>query len=111
MLNLVIMLLASGDSNKGIEYLKKAVENDNYDAAYLSLAKVYSELGRYDEAITAAQNALKYRSKITKGGPYYYIGVSYKGKGDMNKAKENFKLASGDPTYKKTADYELGSLK
>lgn len=103
--------LASGDANKGIEYLKKAVENDNYDAAYLSLAKVYSETGRYDEAITAAQNALKYRSKITKGGPYYYIGVSYKGKGDMNKAKENFKLASGDPTYKKTAEYELGSLK
>ena len=41
--------LASGDANKGIEYLKKAVENDNYDAAYLSLAKVYSETGKYDE--------------------------------------------------------------
>jgi tetratricopeptide (TPR) repeat protein len=103
--------LGSGDSNKGIEYLKKAVENDNYDAAYLSLAKVYSELGKYDESISAAQNALKYRSKITKGGPYYYIGLSYKGKGDVAKAKENFKLASSDPTYKKTADYELGSLK
>ncbi|MDP2364261.1 MAG: hypothetical protein Q8M94_10905 [Ignavibacteria bacterium] len=103
--------LTGGDANKGIEYLKKAVENDNYDAAYLSLAKVYSELGKYDESISAAENALKYRSKITKGGPYYYIGVSYKGKGDMSKAKENFKLASGDPTYKKTADYELGSLK
>ena len=32
-------------------------------------------------------------------------------KGDMNKAKENFKLAAADPTYKKTADYELGLLK
>ncbi|MBK7629674.1 MAG: tetratricopeptide repeat protein [Ignavibacteriales bacterium] len=103
--------LSSGDSNKGIEYLKKSVENDNYDAAYLSLAKVYTETGKYDDAITAAQNALKYRSKITKGGPYYYIGISYKGKGDNIKAKENFKLASADPTYKKTADYELSSLK
>ena len=103
--------LSGGDSNKGIEYLKKSVENDNYDAAYLSLAKVYAELGRYDESIAAAENALKYRSKITKGGPYYYIGLSYKGKGDVAKAKENFKLASSDPTYKKTADYELGSLK
>ena len=103
--------LAGGNSQKGIEYLKKSVENDNYDAAYLSLAKVYSELGKWDESIEAAQNALKYRSKITKGGPYYYIGISYKGKGDMTKAKENFKLASADPTYKKTADYELGLLK
>lgn len=103
--------LAGGNSSKGIEFLKKAVENDNYDAAYLSLAKVYSELGKYDESIEAAQNALKYRSKITKGGPYYYMGISYKGKGDVTKAKENFKLASADPTYKKTADYELGLLK
>jgi tetratricopeptide (TPR) repeat protein len=103
--------LAGGDSNKGIEYLKKSVENDNYDAAYLSLAKVYSETGKYDESIAAAQNALKYRSKITKGGPYYYIGISYKGKGDIAKAKENFKLASADPTYKKTADYELSLIK
>ncbi len=103
--------LASGDANKGIEYLKKAVENDNYDAAYLSLAKVYSELGKWDDSIAASLNALKYRSKITKGGPYYYMGISYKGKGDMNKAKENFKLAAADPTYKKTADYELGLLK
>ena len=103
--------LAGGDSNKGIDYLKKSVENDNYDAAYLSLAKVYSETGKYDESIAAAQNALKYRSKITKGGPYYYIGISYKGKGDVTKAKENFKLASADPTYKKTADYELSLIK
>ncbi|HEX9253044.1 MAG TPA: tetratricopeptide repeat protein [Ignavibacteriaceae bacterium] len=103
--------LAGGDANKGIEYLKKSVENDNYDAAYLSLAKVYSETGKYDEAIEAAQNALKYRSNITKGGPYYYIGIAYKYKGDTAKAKDNFKLAAADPTYKKTADYELSLIK
>jgi tetratricopeptide (TPR) repeat protein len=103
--------LASGDAQKGIDYLKKSVENDNYDAAYLSLAKVYSEMGKYDESIAAAQNALKYRSKISKGGPYFYMGVSYKGKGDMTKAKEMFKESSADPTYKKTAEYEIGLLK
>ena len=54
---------------------------------------------------------LKYRSKITKGGPYYYMGIAYKVKGDVTKAKENFKLASADPTYKKTADYELSLIK
>lgn len=103
--------LSSGNAEKGIEYLKKAVENDNYDAAFLSLAKVYSEMGKWDESITAAENALKYRSKITKGGPYFYMGISYRGKGDMNKAKENFQLAMQDPTYKKTAEYEMGNMK
>lgn len=103
--------LASGNADKGIEYLKKSVDNDNYDAAYLSLAKVYSETGKWDESISAAQSALKYRSKITKGGPYYYMGISYKGKGDVAKAKEMFQQASSDPTYKRTAEYELASLK
>lgn len=103
--------LSRGDANKGIEHLRKAVEYDNYDAAFLSLAKVYSEMGQYDESIKAAENALKYRSGISKGGPYYYMGISYKGKGETAKAREMFNQALADATYKKTAEYELGLLK
>lgn len=103
--------LTNGNSTKGIEYLKKAIQSSNYDAAYLSLAKVYSELGEWDNSIAAAENALKYRSKITTGGPYYYMGVSYKGKGDLVKAKEMFEKAKSDVTYKKTAEYELSLMK
>lgn len=102
---------SKGDANRGVENLKKAVENDNYDAAYLSLAKYYSEIGQYDESIKAAESALKYRSNISKGGPYYYMGLSYKGKGDTTKAREMFTQAMADATYKKTAEYELGLLK
>ena len=102
--------LSAGNAKKGIDALEKAVANYHYDAAYLSLAKVYSELGEYDKSIAAAENALKYRSKITKGGPYFYMGVSYKGKGDTAKAKEMFTKAKKDRTYKKTAEYELSSL-
>jgi tetratricopeptide (TPR) repeat protein len=103
--------ISNGNSQKGIEYLTKAVENDNYDAAYLSLAKLYSELGEWDKSISASESALKYKSKITIGGPYYYMGVSYKGKGDTSKATEMFEKAKQDPTYKKTAEYELSLLK
>jgi len=102
--------LTNGNADKGIEYLEKAVANYNYDAAYLSLAKVYSEIGEWDKSISASENALKYRSKITKGGPYYYMGVSYKGKGNTEKAIEMFKKAKTDKTYKKTAEYELSLL-
>ncbi len=103
--------VSNGNSQKGIEYLNKAVANDNYDAAYLSLAKLYSELDEWDKSILASESALKYKSKITIGGPYFYMGVSYKGKGDTSKATEMFDKAKQDPTYKKTAEYELSLLK
>lgn len=102
--------VADGNPKKAVEYLQKAVENSNYDAAYLSLAKVYSDLGEYDKVIDAAQNALKYRSSIGKGGPYYYLGLAYKNKGELDKAKEMFNQAKTDATYKKLSEYELASL-
>jgi len=102
--------LTNGNASNGVDYLTKAVEFSNYDAAYLSLAKVYSELGEWDKSIAASEDALKHRSKISTGGPYYYMGISYKGKGDNDKAKNMFKKAKGDVTYRKTAEYELSLL-
>lgn len=102
--------MSNGNSSKAIEYLSKSVEYDNYDAAYLSLAKLYSETGDYDKSISASESAMKYRSSISKGGPYYYMGVAYKFKGDTSKAKEMFNNAKADPQYKKTAEYELSVL-
>lgn len=102
--------LNDGSSQKAIEFLTKAVANFNYDAAYLSLAKAYVEDGQNDKAIEAANNALKYRESISKGGPYYYLGLAYKNKGDNSKAAENFKLSTSDATYKKIAEHELSTL-
>ncbi|RKY91331.1 MAG: hypothetical protein DRQ01_07845, partial [Ignavibacteriae bacterium] len=102
--------ITNGNSTKAIEYLNKSVEYNKYDAAYLSLARLYSELAQWDKSITASENALKHRSKITKGGPYYYMGLSFKGKGNTEKAKEMFNKAKSDVTYKKTAEYELTLL-
>ncbi len=102
--------VADGNPKKAVEYLQKAVDNSNYDAAYLSLAKVYADLGEYDKVIDAAQNALKYRASIGKGGPYYYLGLAYKNKGELDKAKEMFNQAKTDATYKKLSEYELSSL-
>lgn len=100
-----------GKSKEAVEYLTKAVGYSDYDAAYLSLAKLYTEINEWDKAIAAAENALKHRSSIGKGGPYYYMGVAYKGKNELAKAKDMFSEAKSDPTYKKSAEYELGSLK
>jgi tetratricopeptide (TPR) repeat protein len=101
---------SNGNSSAAIENYKKGAETNNYDAAYLSLAKLYTELGNWDGAINAAENALKYRSSIGKGGPYYYLGLAYKGKENNSKAKEMFNQAKADATYRKTAEYELSLL-
>ncbi len=103
--------IANGNNEKGVAALEKAVENDNYDAAYLSLAKAYSDMGKYDKSLAAAENALKYKSTISKGGPYYYMGVAYKNLGENDKAKDMFKEAKGDATYKKLVEYELSALR
>lgn len=103
--------ISSGNSSKAVEYLNKSIEYDKYDAAYLSLAKLYAEMNQWDNSIKAAEDALKNREKISKGGPYYYMGLSYKGKGDMTKAREMFSQAKNDPTYRSTAEYELSMLK
>ena len=102
--------ITNGNSQKAIESLNKAVEYEKYDAAYLSLAKLYSEMGEWNKSISAAESALKNRSKITMGGPYFYMGVSYKGMGETQKAKEMFEKAKSDPTYRKTAEYELSLI-
>lgn len=103
--------MKSGSGAKAVEYLNKAVELDKYDSAFLLLAQLHVELGNYDAAIKSAEDALKYRNKISKGGPNYYIGLAYKNKGDINKAKEYLNLAKTDPAYKGTAEYQLNLLK
>ena len=100
-----------GNSAQAIQYLERATELNHYDAAYLTLAKLYVEAGENDKAIAAAESALKYKTKITEGGPYYYMGMAYKSKGDVAKAKEMFNKALPDASYRKTAEYELSALK
>ncbi len=99
----------NANSSKAIEYYTKGAEISNYDKAYLSLAKIYTDLAKWDQAISASQNAIKNGAK--SGGPYFYMGLAYKNKGDISKAKEMFMEAKQDKTYKKNAEYELSLLK
>ncbi len=101
---------SKGRTKKALNYLLKAVKNKNYDAAYLILAKIYNTMGNWNKSLAAAQKALKYRSKISRGGPYFYMGVAYKNEGNIAKAKKMFKLAKKDASYRKTANYELTLL-
>lgn len=100
-----------GKYQQAIEFLKKAVENYKYDSAYLALAEVYNDLGKFTEALVAADNAINNRKKISKGAGYYYKGLAFKGLGDKIKAKENFNKSIKDKTYKASSKYELKQLR
>ncbi|MEE9432286.1 MAG: tetratricopeptide repeat protein [Melioribacteraceae bacterium] len=95
---------------KATEYLMSAVSNYNYDAAYLKLADIYIETGKYSEALQAADNAINYRSKkskLPKGAPYFYKGLAFKGLKQYDKAKENFSVAKKDKQYRDRSKHEM----
>ncbi len=100
-----------GKHQQAIEYLKKAVENYKYDSAYLALAEIYNDLGKFTEALAAADNAINHRKKTSKGAGYYYKGLAFKGLGDKAKAKANFSISVKDRTYKASSKYELKQLR
>ncbi|MCF6270113.1 MAG: tetratricopeptide repeat protein [Melioribacteraceae bacterium] len=100
-----------GKHKQAIKYLNEAVKNYKYDSAYLALAEINIDLGKYQDALSAADNAINNRKKISKGAGYYYKGLAFKGLDDKEKARENFKIAVKDKTYKASSEYELKQLK
>jgi len=102
---------SDGKHEEAIGYLLEATKNYEYDAAYLSLAEIYNDLAKYEKALEAADKAINVRDKSSKGAPYYYKGLAFKGLGDKDKAKENFTIAAKDNQYKNNANYELKNLK
>ncbi len=99
------------NSRLAIQDLKKAVSFNNYDIAYLNLARLYFVSKEYSGCIEAAQNAIKYKKNISDGGAYYYMGIAYSKKNDLKKAKECLLKAKNDPTYAKFAQQVLDGMK
>ncbi|MDI0264763.1 hypothetical protein QIW52_02215 [Clostridioides difficile] len=86
------------DLNKAAIYINKALEIDNTNSrAYYAQAYVYTDLKRYDEALKASENNLKYLDKKDKDYKQYISdtfnlkGVVYMEKEKFSEAKENFK--------------------
>ncbi len=105
-------LLGQGEIAGSIELCEKAIANDDkYDKAYLILAQAQNKNGKYEEAIKAAQSAIKYIKSPQKGAAYFEMGLAYRNLGNIAKAKEAFTSAKKDPSYARNAEYELKMLK
>ncbi|MBE0643074.1 MAG: tetratricopeptide repeat protein [Bacteroidetes bacterium] len=105
-------LLGQGEILGAIALCDKAIANDEkYDKAYLILSQAQNKNGKYDDAIKAAQNAIKFIKTPQKGAAYFEMGLAYRNLGNIAKAKEAFTNAKKDPGYARNADYELKMLK
>ncbi|HET55304.1 MAG TPA: tetratricopeptide repeat protein [Ignavibacteria bacterium] len=100
----------NGNFQQAESYLKQAVENYNYDAAFLALAEVYVESAKFELALEAADKAINHRDKTPKGAPYYYKARAFQGLDNKEKAIENYKLSAQDSQYRELSNHHLKQL-
>jgi tetratricopeptide (TPR) repeat protein len=98
-----------GDLRPARLSLEQAAELDPSNIeALLKLAEVYFLLRRYDEAITAVNDALRQDNQLAQG--YFIKGYVYKETGDTVTAKSSFQTAIEVNPDLYEAYMELGSL-
>lgn len=89
-------------------FMQATTVNANYDLAFNMLGVSLTELGRYEEALLALENALSVTKKKKWKEPYYRKAIIYNKQGKYNSAKS---AAEQSLTFKKNyapAAYEAG---
>ncbi|NWF88594.1 MAG: tetratricopeptide repeat protein [Ignavibacteriaceae bacterium] len=97
--------------DQSIDWMLKSISNSPSDAAYFGLAKAYIEKKKYNDAVTALDNAKSVQKTVTDEAIAYYKGMIHLNKGEDSKAVEFFTVAVKDATYKKAAQAQLDYLK
>lgn len=91
-----IYFFKKGMHEEGISNMKKAIEYDSdYIDAYVTLGRMYYEVGNYRGAISEYEGAIsKYPKKAKVVATYYSnIGLSYLALGENERAAESFEQA------------------
>jgi len=78
---------------------------------YLLAARIYNRLERPQQALDAANEALKLKKGKSKGAEYFEIGIAHRKMKEYVKARTAFAEAAKDPAYNRNAQYELDGLK
>jgi tetratricopeptide (TPR) repeat protein len=96
----------SSNYSEALDNIKKSLEFDSENTeAYYVMATVYNAQKKWDEAISSANEGLKYESAVNQARFYFELGTAYFGKGDKASACDAYSKAStGD--YKENAEYQ-----
>jgi tetratricopeptide (TPR) repeat protein len=100
---------------EAIKYYSKAAELDPTSVnALRGLGVCYFEVGKYAEAASAFEEAVKNtRNSALKGDTYYRLGNAYRELGQLDQAEEAYLQAlkfSRSSTIKGGANYGLGEI-
>ncbi|MBN2071988.1 MAG: tetratricopeptide repeat protein [Candidatus Krumholzibacteriota bacterium] len=97
-----------------IKYYKKALGLKNIPRAekqkvYVSLSKLFMKTGRTDDIFALVRDGIE--EFPSSGGLYFYWGEALLKQGRKTEAKEKYKKASHDPTWKKHALARFHSIR
>lgn len=105
-------LVNDGKISEASALADEAIQQHSDDPKlYLVAAIVYNKMEKPEQALNAAQEAIKLKKRGTKGAEYFEIGIAYKKLKDYEKARAAFQEAKKDPAYSRNAQYELEGLK
>ncbi len=112
---LVVAAAGLKDKNeldKALDLCNKALEYDpEYKEAHYLMSTIYNKQSKWDDAIAAANEALKYEKgdAEAKARIYYELGTAYAGKGENSEACDAFKKANVG-NYAQAADYQIKNV-
>lgn len=90
---------------KAIDTEKRRTSKGSY---YYNLGEALMSAKKYNQAIQAFTNTIKMtRSSSRKAGANFNLGKIYTRTGQKEKAKEYFKLAAKNSSWKQAAEYEI----
>ena len=105
-------LVNDGKISEASSLVDDALQQHSDDAKlYLLAAIVYNKIEKPEQALSAAQEAIKLKKRGSKGAEYFEVGIAHKKLKDFDKARTAFLEAKKDPAYGRNAQYELDGLK
>ncbi len=107
--NHAVLSIQANKTDEALKYLNSSIDyGNNSPDVYYEIAKIYTQKGRYSEALSDINKAisLDHGNEITKARYYYTLGKIYEKTGKKAEACSAFKKAL-HPPYEESAKYEL----
>jgi len=103
-------LIELGRYSEAVTNLEKSIQlkPQSNHVAYYRLAVAYNNLGKYNQAILAAQTCVQQKRGFAAA--YLEIGKAKESLGDMAAAVQNFKQAAKDRRYAKWVEWKLDQI-
>jgi tetratricopeptide (TPR) repeat protein len=102
-------LIEAGQARRAIPLLERSLQYDSeHAAAYYRMAEAHNLMGNWDQAISAANESLRYEKggRVDRAKIYFELGTAYKNKGNVQLACDNFAQAAFG-SFRSAAEHQI----